>query len=148
MSSGGSQGLVIDLVEHCEDFSGHVALEAADDLLLGLALGGAPGEVVAGGLVPAQPHDHDPVERGVGLAVAAAVEPIPAGLAGGGLDGGAAAQRGERGFAAEPAGVVTGGDQQLGFTVAAAPEQGAQLGAVLAVSWSSLPVSRPISASR
>src|SRR6266704_5610354 len=28
MSSGGNQGLVIDLVEHCEDFSGHVALES------------------------------------------------------------------------------------------------------------------------
>ena len=59
--------------------------EAAQDLLLGLALGGTPGQVVAGGLVPAQPHDHDPVQRRVGLAVTAAIEPVADGLAGGGL---------------------------------------------------------------
>ena len=55
--------------------------------LLGPALGGAAGGVVAGELVPAQPHQHDPVQRGVGLPVAAPVEPVPDGLARGRLDG-------------------------------------------------------------
>jgi hypothetical protein len=36
--------------------------------------------------MPAQPHDHDPVQCRVGLAVAAAVEPVPHGRARGCLD--------------------------------------------------------------
>jgi hypothetical protein len=68
---------------------------------LPLPWAGAPGGVVAGGLVPAQPHHHDAVQRGVGLAVAAAVEAVPDGLAGGGLHRRGAAQRRERGLGAE-----------------------------------------------
>src|SRR5215217_665771 len=108
--------------------------EAADDVLAGLALGGAPGGVVAGRLVPAQPHDHDAVQRGVGLAVAAPVQAMAAGLARGGLHRRAAAQRGERGLAVEPLPVVPGTDQQRGGTVRADAEQGAQVGAAVAVS--------------
>jgi hypothetical protein len=48
-------------------------LEATDDLLFGLSLGGAPLNIGAGGRVPAQPVDHDEIDRGVGLAVSAAV---------------------------------------------------------------------------
>jgi hypothetical protein len=103
--------------------AGDVALDAADDLLTGLALSGAPGGVVAGGLVVAQPHDHDAVQRGVGLAVAAAVEPVPAGLAGGGLHRGGAAQRDERGLAAQPLGAVAGGDQECGGAVGPTPSR-------------------------
>jgi hypothetical protein len=117
---------VVDLAEHGEDLSGHVALEAAKDLFVGLALGGAPGGVVAGGLMPAQPYDHDAVQRGVGLAVAAAVEAVPAGLAGGGLHRRGAAQRGERGLGVQASGVVAGGDQQRGGAVGPDAVQAAQ----------------------
>ena len=65
----------------CEDFPGDVALETADDFVLGLALGQPTGQVVLGGLVVAQPYQHDPVERGVGLAVTTGVEAVPDGLA-------------------------------------------------------------------
>ena len=40
-------------------------------------LGRATSSVVDGRLVPAHADDHDPVERRVGLAVAAAEEPMP-----------------------------------------------------------------------
>jgi len=75
-SSGGGLAALIHLLEHCEDLSSDVALEAADDLLGGLALGDPPCHVVLGRLVPAQPHHHDAVQRGVGLAVAAAVDSL------------------------------------------------------------------------
>src|SRR5690606_19375637 len=67
-----------DLVE----LAGDVAFEAADDLLLGLALLGASFHVGAGAGVPAQAAEHDPVEGGVGLAVAASVQAVPGGPAG------------------------------------------------------------------
>jgi hypothetical protein len=51
---------------------------------------------------------------GVGLPVAAAVEPVAELLAGGGAGRAGAAQRGEAGFLADPAGVVAGGGQQRG----------------------------------
>jgi hypothetical protein len=53
MSSGLGRVLRGHVVQHGEDLAGHVALQAADDLGLGLALLGAPGQVVPGGLVPA-----------------------------------------------------------------------------------------------
>ncbi len=69
MSSGWGEGVLAHLVKHCEHLSGHVAFQAADDLLLGFALGETARHVVLGRLVPTQPHDHDPVQRCVGLAV-------------------------------------------------------------------------------
>jgi hypothetical protein len=45
-----------------------------------LALGDPAGHVAPGRLMPAQPHDHDPVQCRVGLAVTAPVEPVPHGL--------------------------------------------------------------------
>src|SRR5215208_4284287 len=100
-SSGGRvlRLLVVGLAEGGEDLAGDVALEAPHDLSAGPALGGAAGGVVAGGLVPAQSDEHDPVEGGVGLPVAAAVEPMPDGLAGGRLDRAGTAQRREGGVA-------------------------------------------------
>jgi hypothetical protein len=53
MSSGLGRVLRGHVVQHGEDLAGHVALQAPDDLGLGLALLGAPGQVVPGGLVPA-----------------------------------------------------------------------------------------------
>jgi hypothetical protein len=65
------------------DLPGEVALEAADGFAAGFAFGDAAGEVVAGAGVAAQPAQGDAVERGIGLAVAAAVQPATAGFAGG-----------------------------------------------------------------
>ncbi len=53
------------------------------------------------------------MQGAVGLPVAAAVESVPCGLAGRGRDRTGAAQRCERGLAAQPVRVVAGGDQQL-----------------------------------
>ena len=76
-------------------------------------------EVVAGALVPAEPGQDDAVEGGVGLPVAAAVEAVSLGLAGGCFDGADAAQGGEGGLASQPFGVVAGGDEQRGGGVGA-----------------------------
>src|SRR6266581_1537399 len=75
MSSGCGEGVLAHLVQRGEHLPGDVALQTADDLLLGLALLETPRHVVLGLLVVAQPHQHDPVQRGVGLAVTAAVAP-------------------------------------------------------------------------
>ena len=58
------------------DLSGDVELEAADDLASCSALREPSVHVVLGRLVPSQPADDDDVERGVGLAVATAVESV------------------------------------------------------------------------
>ena len=62
-----------------EDLTCDVALEAADDLLLGEALGGSAGHVVPGRVMPPEATDDDAPEGVVGLPVAAAVEPMTAG---------------------------------------------------------------------
>src|SRR5450755_1646061 len=80
------------VAEGVEDLAGDVAFEAAHDFALGLAFGGAAFDVGAGSVAVAQPADGDEVERSVGLAVAAVVEAVAGGLAGG---------RGDRAGAAE-----------------------------------------------
>src|SRR5450432_1589929 len=70
--------------EGVEDLARDVALEAAHDFALGLAFGGAAFDVGAGSVAVAQPADGDQVERSVGLAIAAVVEAVTGGLAGGG----------------------------------------------------------------
>ena len=67
--------------EDCEHFPGYVALQAADGFLLGLALTDAAGQVILGLLIMTQPGDDDSVQRGVGLAVATPIQPMPLGLA-------------------------------------------------------------------
>src|SRR6266487_2858667 len=64
------------------EFSSDVALQAADDLGLGLALSGPPLHVGAGGWMPAHAAHGDQVQRRVRLAVAATAQPMPGGLAG------------------------------------------------------------------
>ena len=93
------------------DLAGDVSLEAADGFAAGLAFGDAAGEVVAGTGIPAQAGQGDAVERDVGLSVTPAIEPVAGGFARGGLLGTDAAQRGEGCLAAEPIGVVAGGDE-------------------------------------
>ena len=67
--------------EDLVDLAGEVAFEAADGFAAGFAFGDAAGEVVAGAGIPAQAGQSDAVERGVGLAVTAAVEPVTVGSA-------------------------------------------------------------------
>lgn len=62
------------------DLACDVALEAADDVAAGFGFGAAAIEVVAGGLVPVQAAQGGAVERGLGVAVAAAVNPVAGGL--------------------------------------------------------------------
>jgi hypothetical protein len=110
------------------DLTGHIALEAADDLALGQALSGAAFHRGDGRRMPAHPDHDDPEQRGVGLPVAAPVEPVTAGLARGGRDGAGPAQLGLGSLRTDPTGVVAGGTEQLGGTVEADPEGGHQLG--------------------
>ena len=77
--------------EHVIDLPCDVTLEATDDLCLRFALPEAPRHVVAGGLVPAQPDNHDTVQGGVGLAVPTAVEPVSLLFAAAGVEGRGAA---------------------------------------------------------
>ena len=134
--------------EVLEGFAGDVALEDADDLAGRLAFGAAPGDVVLGRLVRAHAGDHDAVEGVVGLAVAAAVEPVTAGLARGRLEGGDAAEVGECRFVAQPFGVVAGGDEQLGGDVVADTVQASSPGAVRSTSGRIAALSSSSSSSR
>ena len=119
LSSGLRAGVLGGLQSVCwwevlVDLAGDVALEAADDLAFGQALGGAAFDVGAGGLVVAHPDDGDDVEGAVGGSVAAAAEPVPAGgAAAAGWLWGDAAQLGEGCFAVDAVGVVAGGDEEL-----------------------------------
>src|SRR3712207_5329335 len=70
-------GRAPERAEEGPGLAGEQALEAADDLGLGLAFPGSSGDVGAGGFVVLHAHDHRAVESGVGLAVATAVEPVP-----------------------------------------------------------------------
>src|SRR4051794_9561358 len=81
------------------DVAGQEPFEAADDFALRESFGGAPVDVVDGGLVPAHADDDGAVEGGVGLPVASSVEAVPSvGLAGAGRDGAGAAHLRERCF--------------------------------------------------
>src|SRR4051812_49547914 len=93
--SSGFCGRRVVLAEEAKDLPCAIALEAAHDLRLRLSLPRAAPDVVDGGLVEAHACDDDAVERGVGLAVAASVQPVA---------GGAAPGRPGRGGAAPPCG--------------------------------------------
>src|SRR5829696_3330524 len=96
-SSGAAPGDAVD--QHAVCLPGDVALEAADDLSLALALRGAPREVLLRATISAHPGQTDHVQRTVGLPVASAVEAVPHHLAGGGFDGSNPAQTGKGGLA-------------------------------------------------
>src|SRR6188768_418674 len=76
----GRRGLREQIGDECVvDLTRDVALEAADDLGLGLAFGGAPRGVGARALAVAQATDRDHVQRAVGVAVATVVEAVAIG---------------------------------------------------------------------
>ncbi len=76
-------------------------------------LGGASVDVAAGAGIAAQSTERDRVEGVARASVAAAVEPVAAGLAAAGRDRGDTAEVGERGLRTHPGAVVPGGGQQL-----------------------------------
>src|SRR4051794_12894289 len=59
-----------------EDLPRDVALEAAHDLRLRLSFCGATSDIVDSRLVAAHQSNDDPVEGGIGLAIASAVQPV------------------------------------------------------------------------
>ena len=105
------------------DLSRKEAFQAPDDLAFGSAIGGASGDVVAGGLVESHADDDGAIEGGVGVAVAASIEAVPAGgHPGRGRDRARAAELRERGVRTNPVGVIAEDDQQLGRGVGAHTE--------------------------
>src|SRR5664279_6453101 len=110
------------------DLAGDVALEATDDLGLGLALGESAGHVSLGRLVPAQSDHDDAVQGCVGLAITTAVEPVALSLARGCGDGVRSAERGEGGLGPEPVRVVSGGEEEPRRAVGADAEDLEQRG--------------------
>ena len=74
-------GLARPVVCHhaLKDLAGEKAFETADDLPFGPPFSGASFDVVEGWCVELHPHDDGPVERGVGLAMSAAVEAVGVG---------------------------------------------------------------------
>ena len=84
--------------------AGEVALEQPGGLASALALGDASGDVVAGSWVVLAAMQRDRVQRPIELAVAAAAEAVPDGLAAGGGQRRDAGEPGEGGFGAQAAG--------------------------------------------
>jgi len=121
--SGGSAQVGIDL-------AGDVALQAADDFLLGLSFGCAAFDVGAGGRVRAHAGEHDPPQGVAGLAVTARVEPAADGLTRRCRDRCGAAQVRPGGLAAQPFQVVSGCDEQQCGGAGADPVEGEQPGGV------------------
>ena len=74
------------------------ALEAADDLAFRESFGAALGGIGAGARAETQPGDGGEVEGTVGVAVAAAIEPVALRLAARGGQWGGAAEHGEAGL--------------------------------------------------
>jgi hypothetical protein len=79
-----------------------VALQATNDLALGLTLRGAPGYILLGTRLASDSVERDHVQRPVGVSVAMRVEAVPHGLAGGGFYGRRTAQVGKGGLAVQP----------------------------------------------
>src|SRR4051794_21408782 len=81
---GGHRGRGVAGVQESPDAAGEVAFEAAQRLAAALAFGLLAGEVVGGLGVESALGDGEAVERAVELAVAAFVEAVSDGAAGGG----------------------------------------------------------------
>ena len=105
------------------DLAGEEAFEASNDLTRGPAVRRAASHVFDGRLVEPHADEHGSIEGGVGVSVTAPIEPMPAGgPPGRGRDRTGAAQLRERGFGANPVGVIAEEDQHLGRGAGADPE--------------------------
>ena len=89
-----------------ENLASDVSFEATDDLSLAHSLCGVTAHVCPGTAVIKKPDDNDAIERGVGLSMATAVEPMPVGFAGGSRYGIDPAQGGEGSLGMETLGVT------------------------------------------
>jgi len=98
-----TRGQIHRPVELPVELAGDVSLKAAAGFPWCFSLGGAPGDVGAGAGAAAHPAHRDGVDGPVQRPVAAAVEPVPDGLAAAGRDRAGAAERGECGLAAAAA---------------------------------------------
>ena len=110
----GRRGRLVSLVE-CRrewlaqdvvELAGDEPLEAAEDLLLRESLGGSSLDVCLGAWVPAHPAEHDAVDGGFGLSVAATVEAMPRGCARGSRDRRDAAEHRYRALRASGVGLI------------------------------------------
>jgi len=99
------------------DLAGDVTLEDSDDFGFGATLLQSALHIGLGARIRAQAGDHHPPERGVGLAIPAAIKPHAGHLARGGLDGSHAAEMGPGGLRADPPGIVADGHEQRGGSV-------------------------------
>ena len=72
-------------------------------------------------------HDDSAIERGVGLAVSAPVEPVALGFAAGGWDWADSAEFGEGSLAADALWVDAGDDEHFGGGVCTDAERGTEL---------------------
>ena len=116
------------------ELAGDVALEAADDLLLRLAFGGASGDVGLGSGLVGHADERDAPEGVVGLAVPAAVESMT-GEPGGGLDGAGAAERGEGGSLLIRSGLSPAVTRSVAATSVPTPWAASRAGVVAVTSW-------------
>ena len=81
LSRDAGAGLAIERHQQPVDLPGDEPFEAADDLQLAFALCGSAFCVSAGGLIPAQADQGNPVQGAIRLTVATSVQPMPMGFA-------------------------------------------------------------------
>ena len=108
------------------DLTSEVSLQTADDVLLGESLFSPPAHVGDGRRVILHPNDDGSIERGVGLAVPTAIEPVLVRESRRGGDGTDAAELRERRLGVDSFGVVAEDDEHLGGDVGADAERFAQ----------------------
>jgi hypothetical protein len=110
------------------DLADEQAFEAADDLGFGLAFGESSCHVGLGGFVVLHADDDGAIERGVRVAVPAAVQAVAGGLSRRGRDRGDAAKLGERGLGADALGIVARNDDHFRGDVGADTERRDKVG--------------------
>lgn len=106
-----------ELEKACEDFVSDISLEAADNLSLAHSFPGAASHIFLGPGIITKPDHHDAIKSGIGLAVAAAVEPMPVGLAGRSRYRIYPTERGEGRLRVEAFRVTPGSDEESGCRV-------------------------------
>ena len=105
------------------DLASEKTFQAPDDLPFGSAVRRAACDVINGRLMVPHADDDGAIKGGVGVAVAAPIEPVPAGgHPGRGRERTRTAELREGGFRTNPVGIVAEDDQQFGRGVGAHTE--------------------------